>query len=115
MPVLEFETLVKVFFAEHGAKEQLIANLEAIRAAADQRGQIDAQWAAYLLTTGGRFAHRLAVIALVGSLQAEFNRAPRSMGPLGARHRRRMASRPADRDATSRGAGRHRGHGGARR
>jgi hypothetical protein len=56
-------------------RPRLIANLEAIRAAADQRGRIDAQWAAYLLTTGGRFPNRLAVIALVGSLKAEFNRA----------------------------------------
>jgi DNA-binding PadR family transcriptional regulator len=75
MPMLEFETLVKVFFAEHGTRQQLIANLQAIHAAAEQRGRIDAQWAAYLLTTGGRFPQRLAVIALVGSLQAEFNRA----------------------------------------
>jgi PadR family transcriptional regulator, regulatory protein AphA len=74
MAELEFETLVKVFFAEQGTRQQLIRNLELILADAEQRQRVDAQWAAYLLATGGRFAERQAIIALVGSLQAEINR-----------------------------------------
>lgn len=36
MPMLEFEALVKVFFAEHGSKEQLLETLGRILAAAER-------------------------------------------------------------------------------
>jgi DNA-binding PadR family transcriptional regulator len=70
---LEFEALIKVFFAEHGSKEQLLANLERIYAGATARALLDAQWAQHYLTTGGQFPQRLAVISLVGTLQAQLN------------------------------------------
>jgi PadR family transcriptional regulator AphA len=70
---LEFEALIKVFFAEHGSKEQLLANLERIYAGATARALLDAQWAQQYLTTGGQFPQRLAVISLVGTLQAQLN------------------------------------------
>ena len=73
MPVLEFEALVKVFFAEHGTKEQLLATLQRIRQGAEQRQRIDALWAAHYLTTGGRFPDRAPVVTLVGQLQAQLN------------------------------------------
>ncbi len=74
MPVLEFEALVKVFFAEHGTKEQLLATLQRIRECAEHRERIDARWAACYLATGGQFPHRVAVVTLVGKLQTELNR-----------------------------------------
>jgi hypothetical protein len=70
---LEFEALIKVFFAENGSKEQLLANLERIYAGATARALLDAQWAQHYLTTGGQFPQRLAVISLVGTLQAQLN------------------------------------------
>lgn len=70
---LEFETLIKVFFGEHGSKEQLLANLDRIYSQATARAVIDAQWAQHYLTTGGQFPQRLAVISLVGTLQAQLN------------------------------------------
>ena len=70
---LEFDALVKVFFAEQGSKEQLVANLE--RVVDDQRARIavDAEWAGRYLEGGGAFPERLAVLSLVGRLQADFN------------------------------------------
>ncbi|MDQ3642462.1 MAG: PadR family transcriptional regulator [Actinomycetota bacterium] len=70
---LEFEALVKVFFAEQGTKEQLVANLE--RVVEDQRARVvvDAEWAGRYLEGGGTFPERLAVLSLVGRLQADFN------------------------------------------
>lgn len=70
---LEFEALIKIFFAEHGSKEQLLANLDRIRSEATARAVIDAQWAQHYLTTGGQFPQRLAVVSLVGTLQAQLN------------------------------------------
>ncbi len=74
MPVLEFEALVKVFFAEHGTKAQLLDTLQRIREAAEHRRRVDARWAAHYLATGGRFPQRLPVVTLVGDLQSELNR-----------------------------------------
>jgi DNA-binding PadR family transcriptional regulator len=70
---LEFETLIKIFFAEHGGKDQLLANLDRIHAGALARVAVDAQWAQHYLTTGGQFPQRLALISLVGTLQAQLN------------------------------------------
>ncbi len=47
MPVLEFEALVKVFFAEHGTKAQLLDALRRILDAAEHRKGIDAHWAVH--------------------------------------------------------------------
>lgn len=73
MPVLEFEALVKVFFAEHGTKEQLLATLHRIRECAEHRERIDARWAAYYLATGGQFPLRVPLVTLVGKLQSDLN------------------------------------------
>lgn len=74
MPVLEFEALVKVFFAEHGTKQQLVDTLATVVERAEHRERVDAQWAAYYLATGGRFPGRAPVVTLAGKLQAELNR-----------------------------------------
>ncbi len=70
---LEFEALVKVFFAEQGTKAQLVHALEGI--VGQQRGRvvIDAGWAARYLAGEGAFPERVAVLSLVGKLQADFN------------------------------------------
>ena len=70
---LEFEALVKVFFAEQGTKEQLVDNLR--RIADDQRRRlaVDAEWARRYLEGRATFPRRLAVLSLVGRLQADFN------------------------------------------
>ncbi|HEX2048576.1 MAG TPA: PadR family transcriptional regulator [Acidimicrobiales bacterium] len=70
---LEFESLVKVFFAEQGTKEQLVGNLR--RIADDQRTRVDvdAEWARRYLEGRGTFPERRAVLSLVGRLQADFN------------------------------------------
>ena len=70
---LEFEALVKVFFAEQGTKEQLVAHLA--RIADDQRRRVttDAEWARRYLEGRAAFPERLAVLSLVGRLQADFN------------------------------------------
>jgi PadR family transcriptional regulator AphA len=73
MPVLEFEALVKVFFAEHGSKEDLLSTLQRILEATEHRQGVDARWAAYYLATGGRFPGRAPVVTLVGKLQADLN------------------------------------------
>ena len=69
MATLEFESLVKVFFAEQGSKAQLVATLERIIREQRRRAAVHAEWArAY---AGGRaaFPERLAVLGLVGPLQ----------------------------------------------
>ena len=70
---LEFEALVKIFFAEQGNRDQLVDNLR--RIAQDQRARcdVDADWARRYLAGEGAFPERLAVLSLVGRLQADFN------------------------------------------
>jgi PadR family transcriptional regulator AphA len=64
-PLVEFEGLVKVLFAEQGTKEQLLATLRAIRAEADRTREHHSVLAAELAGTGGPFPERLHVNALV--------------------------------------------------
>jgi DNA-binding PadR family transcriptional regulator len=64
-PVVEFEGLVKVLFAEQAGKEELVATLAAIRADVAARRQHHAELAADLIETGGPFPDRLHVNTLV--------------------------------------------------
>jgi DNA-binding PadR family transcriptional regulator len=64
-PVVEFEGLVKVLFAEQAGKEELVGTLAAIRADAHARRQHHVELAADLAETGGPFPDRLHVNALV--------------------------------------------------
>jgi PadR family transcriptional regulator AphA len=70
---LEFEALVKVFFGEQGTKEQLVENLHRIVEDQRRRVAVDAEWAERYLAGAGAFPDRLAVLSLVGRLQADFN------------------------------------------
>ncbi|HWI03345.1 MAG TPA: PadR family transcriptional regulator [Acidimicrobiales bacterium] len=75
MAVLEFESLVKVFFAEQGTRSQLMVTLERIAAEQRRRVAIDAAWARRYLEGRSAFPERLAVLSLVGRLQADINHA----------------------------------------
>ena len=71
-PRLEFEAMLQVAFADHGSREQLLKNLQAIRAEADQRRNLALVRARDYVETGGPFPERLPVIALTGKFFVEF-------------------------------------------
>ena len=64
-PIVEFEGLVKVLFAEQGTKEQLLATLRSVGAEADRTRVHHSALAAELAGTGGPFPERIHVNALV--------------------------------------------------
>jgi DNA-binding PadR family transcriptional regulator len=64
-PVVEFEGLVKVLFAEQGTKDQMLATIASIREQAERTRDEHIVLAADLATTGGPFPHRLHVNELV--------------------------------------------------
>jgi DNA-binding PadR family transcriptional regulator len=64
-PLLEFEGIVKVLFAEQGTKEQLLTTLRAIREQAQRTQAEHAELAQDLGQTGGPFPDRLHLNALV--------------------------------------------------
>lgn len=74
-PVVEFEGLVKVLFAEQSGKEELLATLASIRADAEETRTHHATLAADLAKTGGPFPERLHVNALVFKYMWEQNEA----------------------------------------
>lgn len=74
-PKLEFEALIKVFFAEQGTKDHLIATLEEVSEWVEERRRLGAGIAAYLLSDQAEFPERLHVIALTSRWQLEFTRA----------------------------------------
>jgi PadR family transcriptional regulator AphA len=71
-PVLESEQLLKVFFAEHGTKADLLATLRQLRDWAEQRAIDDARIAAAYLAGEGPFPERAAQLVLVGRYSADF-------------------------------------------
>ena len=64
-PIVEFEGIVKVLFAEHGTKEQLAATLRSIREQAERTREEHAALARDLAQTGGPFPERLHLNTLV--------------------------------------------------
>jgi PadR family transcriptional regulator, regulatory protein AphA len=64
-PLVEFEGVVKVLFAEQGSKEQLLTTLRSIREQAQQTRDEHVALAADLAQTGGPFPDRLHVNELV--------------------------------------------------
>jgi PadR family transcriptional regulator, regulatory protein AphA len=70
-PVLEFEALLKVAFADAGDLASLQRQLAAIRALADERASYVAGRVSEYAETGGPFPERLPVIALVARFQEE--------------------------------------------
>jgi PadR family transcriptional regulator AphA len=64
-PLVEFDGIVKVLFAEHGTKEQLLTTLRSIRDDAERTREEHAALAQDLSETGGPFPERLHLNALV--------------------------------------------------
>jgi DNA-binding PadR family transcriptional regulator len=71
-PVLESEQLLKVFFAEHGTKGDLLATLDGLRCWAEDRLQEDARIAESYVTGAGPFPARTAQLVLVGRYLSDF-------------------------------------------
>jgi PadR family transcriptional regulator AphA len=65
LPLVEFEGIVKVLFAEQGTKDQLLATLRSIRKQAERTREEHVALAADLAHTGGPFPDRLHVNELV--------------------------------------------------
>jgi PadR family transcriptional regulator, regulatory protein AphA len=70
-PLVEFEGLVKVLFAEQAGKDELLATLASIRTEAEKTRRHHAELATDLAETGGPFPERLHVNALVFKLMWE--------------------------------------------
>ena len=71
-PVLEFEHLVKVFFAEMATKADLLATIESARAWSDEQTLASGHIAREYLEGRGGFAERLPWLVLVGQFLDEF-------------------------------------------
>jgi PadR family transcriptional regulator AphA len=71
-PVLESEQLLKVFFAEHATKDDLLATLDGLRSWAEDNLQLDAQIAEGYLSGAGPFPQRTAQLVLVGRYLSDF-------------------------------------------
>ena len=71
-PVLEFEQLIKVFFAEHATKADLLATLAGIRERSEQQLGANAQVPQAYLGGTGPFPERLPWLILVGQFLIDF-------------------------------------------
>lgn len=76
-PVLEFEQLVKVFFAEHGSKQDLLTTIAGLRERAEDRAAVGAQISREYLQGEGPFPERLPWLILTGQFLEEFDEAVR--------------------------------------
>jgi DNA-binding PadR family transcriptional regulator len=72
-PVLEFEQLVRVFYAEHGSKDDLLATLESVREWSEDRSLASAGIPRGYLDGEGPFPERLPWLLLVGQFLLDFN------------------------------------------
>lgn len=71
-PQLEFESLIKVFFAEHGTKADLVATLERIRAGVREEAAGSRVIPRGYLDGTGAFPERLPWLILTGRLLNDF-------------------------------------------
>jgi PadR family transcriptional regulator AphA len=72
-PVLEFEQLLKVFFAEHGSKADLLANIDALREWNERRARVGVDISRGYLEGEGPFPERLPWLILCGEFLDEFD------------------------------------------
>jgi PadR family transcriptional regulator AphA len=72
-PVLEFEALVKLFYAEHGTKHDVLANLARVRAWSDERHAASVGISRAYLDGRGAFPERLPWLVLCGQFLQEFD------------------------------------------
>ena len=70
-PVLEFEQLIKVFFAEHGTKADLLATIASARAWSDERFAAGVEINQGYLDGEGPFPERLPWLILTGQFLTE--------------------------------------------
>jgi len=70
-PELHVESMIKVFFAEHGSRADLQATIERIRAWTDERLEVSAGIAREYLQAQGSFPDRLPWLILTGRLLDE--------------------------------------------
>jgi PadR family transcriptional regulator AphA len=71
-PVLEFEALIKVFYAEHGTKDDLLATIAGVRKWTDDRFESSAGISRAYLNGDGQFPERLPWLVLAGQFLEEF-------------------------------------------
>lgn len=72
-PVLEFEQLIKVFFAEHATKADLLTTLAGVREWSDERLGGGARVPEAYLDGKGPFPERLPWLILVGQFLVDFH------------------------------------------
>ena len=72
-PVLEFEGLVKLFYAEHGTKQDVLTTLDRIREWTDQQHRDSAGIARGYLDGNGPFPQRLPWLVLCGQFLEELD------------------------------------------
>ena len=70
-PELHVEAMIKVFFAEHGSRDDLLATIESIRGWTDERLAVSADIGAEYLEGRGAFPERLPWLLLTGRLLDE--------------------------------------------
>ena len=71
-PVLEFEQLLKVFFADHGSRADALRAVASIRAWAQERNRLNIEVARSYLAGTGPFPERAAVLDVVGRFHLDF-------------------------------------------
>jgi PadR family transcriptional regulator AphA len=71
-PVLEFEQLLKVFFADHGTKSDALSAVRDIRAWSEERNAENIAVARSYVAGTGPFPERAAVLAVVGGFLTDF-------------------------------------------
>jgi DNA-binding PadR family transcriptional regulator len=71
-PVLEFEQMIKVFFAEHGSKDDLLATIERVRQWTEERVARDIDIPRGYLAGEGPFPERLPWLILCGEFLIRF-------------------------------------------
>ena len=72
-PIIEFEQLIKVFYAEHGTKADLLATLAAVRDSNSERLGASTRIPRAYLDGSGPFPERLPWLLLVGQFLTEFH------------------------------------------
>ncbi|RAS62353.1 PadR family transcriptional regulator [Lentzea atacamensis] len=70
-PVVEFEAMLKVFFAEHATTDDVMANIDAIRSWAARQNAENVAFARLYTEQGGPFPERLAAITLTGRFMTD--------------------------------------------
>lgn len=71
-PLLEFEAMVQVFFAEHAGRDELLATLRGIDAWAAARERHNTRMAREYVDGSGPFPERLPMIVLMGTFLTAF-------------------------------------------